>query len=192
MEASSDLLCLEQKRVLVLNGSFEPIRIVSWQRAILMLLGQKIEVLESYDVFVRSVSCSFALPSVIKMKRYVRPHRAIKRVKFSRQHVFLRDDHCCQYCVKKFPIKQLTLDHVVPLVRGGTTTWANIVTSCVECNQRKGAHSPSEVGMVLCRPPREPQSDFLPDLLFYKTSLPLSWKVFLSETQLSFCEALTG
>lgn len=175
MDASS----LESFRVLVLNSSYEPLRIVSWQRAMLLYLGQKTDALEFYEVPIRSITQSFRLPAVIRMKGYVRPKRPFGYVRFSRQHVFMRDDFSCQYCRGIFGGKELTLDHVVPVTRGGNTSWSNIVACCVPCNQRKGAKTPQEAGLQLNRIPSEPLPGFLPDLVLYKRSMPETWKVYL-------------
>jgi 5-methylcytosine-specific restriction protein A len=43
----------------------------------------------------------------------------------------------CHYCGNKFPVKDLTMDHLVPLVRGGRSTKGNLVPACKECNTRK-------------------------------------------------------
>lgn len=43
----------------------------------------------------------------------------------------------CAYCHKKFPFKQLTQDHIIPLSKGGSHTLANIVPACLSCNSRK-------------------------------------------------------
>ncbi len=176
MDASSSL---ESSRVLVLNSSYEPLRIVSWRRAMILFLGQKIEVLDSYGLQVHTVSQAFSLPSVIKMKRFVRPKRPFGYVRFSRQHVFMRDDFMCQYCYEVFGAKELTLDHVVPVTRGGKTTWSNVVSCCVECNQNKGAKTPTEAGFELFKYPSEPGQGFLPDLLLYKKLMPESWRPYL-------------
>lgn len=145
-----------------------------------LFLGHKTEVLDFYQLPVRSVSQVFQLPSVIKMRRFVRPKRPFGYVRFSRQHVFMRDDYTCQYCCDIFVTKDLTLDHVVPVVKGGKTTWSNIVTCCVDCNQNKGAKTPQEAGLELFKTPTEPGAGFLPDLLLYKKTMPDSWRPYLA------------
>ena len=50
----------------------------------------------------------------------------------------------CHYCGQKTPPGQLTMDHVVPLSRGGMSTKANLVTACKECNNRKKTMLPME------------------------------------------------
>ena len=43
----------------------------------------------------------------------------------------------CYYCTKKFDIKNLSMDHLVPLVRGGRSTKNNVVVACKKCNSEK-------------------------------------------------------
>lgn len=181
---------LDGMRVLVLTAGFEPSRIVSWKRAMVLYLTGKIDVVDFYEqVVIRSVYRQFPLPAVVRMKRFAPYRRRAATVRFSRQHVFMRDDHTCQYCLEEFPAKELTLDHVIPVVRGGRTTWGNVVTCCKECNQRKGAKTPAEAGFHHFAMPSEPDANFLPDLLHYRLrkeeddkgrpELPESWRPFL-------------
>ena len=178
------LSSLESFKVLVLNSSYEPLRIVNWERALTLLLGGRVEVLESYTRQVRSPSKSFCIPSIVRLKQYVRPRNQGKILRFSRYHVFLRDEYRCQYCKRIFVTKQLTLDHVVPVMRGGRKTWSNIVTSCVPCNQRKGARTPQEAGFSGFKQPVEPRVGFLPDILYMRGAFPRSWRPYLNWTAL--------
>jgi 5-methylcytosine-specific restriction protein A len=50
----------------------------------------------------------------------------------------------CHYCGRKFPPSQLTLDHIVPLIRGGRTTRGNVAPVCRECNHQKKYLLPME------------------------------------------------
>jgi 5-methylcytosine-specific restriction endonuclease McrA len=43
----------------------------------------------------------------------------------------------CHYCEKKFPPAELTMDHIVPIIRGGKSTKGNVVAACKECNNKK-------------------------------------------------------
>ena len=115
-------------RALVLNASYEPLRIISWQKALIMWFQEKVEVLEYHSTFVRSVSDSFKLPSVLRLKSYVRPKR-VDGVRFCRENVYIRDSYTCQYCRIKFPYKELTIDHVLPAShRSGRLTPADVQT----------------------------------------------------------------
>lgn len=80
------------------------------------------------------------------------PHR----VRFSRQSIFDRDTNVCQYCGRRFPRSQLTIDHVTPQSRGGADSWENLVLACLHCNVRKGNRTPEEAGMPLLRRPAKP------------------------------------
>jgi 5-methylcytosine-specific restriction endonuclease McrA len=50
----------------------------------------------------------------------------------------------CQYCEGRFPPEELTMDHVVPLARGGRSSRGNLVPACKECNNRKKYLLPME------------------------------------------------
>ena len=108
-------------KALVLNASYEPMRIIPWQKAMMMWFQDKVEVLEYHAAFARSVTNSFKLPSVLRLKSYLRP-RKIDGVRFCRENVYIRDNYTCQYCVIKLPYKDLTIDHILPASQGGPKT----------------------------------------------------------------------
>ena len=137
------------EQTLLLNASYEPLKIVNWQKAITLWCQGKVEIISVYDREVRAVSFSFKLPSVIRLLRYIRIKRRFDYVPFSRANIYARDDHRCQYCGEGFPTCELTFDHVVPVAQGGRKDWENIVTCCVTCNRRKGGRTPVEAGMHL-------------------------------------------
>ena len=165
------------EQVLLLNITYEPLRIINWKKAIIMLTLGKVEVLEQYNRDVRSVSFSIKLPSVVRLLRLVKKPKT--PVKFSRQNIYIRDNYRCQYCGMELPPDKLTWDHVIPRARGGKTEWENIVTCCMECNRRKGGKIPSETSMKLIRKARKPE--WLPALkitLGLKV-MPQSWRDYL-------------
>lgn len=169
-------------RALVLNSSYQPVKLVSWQRAILLWFQGKVEVLEyhpSDQVTVRSAREEFQVPSVLRLKRFIN-HRRFTRVKFCRENVYRRDDYRCQYCGVEFSVKELTLDHVVPASKKGRKDWTNMVTACRKCNHRKANRTPLAAGMPLLSEPRVP--NWLPPIQasLRLDSLPESWKVYLS------------
>jgi HNH endonuclease len=58
----------------------------------------------------------------------------------SQNHLlFKRDRYICAYCGERFPVTQLTRDHILARSRGGQDTWMNCVTACYWCNQEKGS-----------------------------------------------------
>ncbi len=142
-------------KALVLNASYEPMRIISWQKALMMWFQDKVEVLEYHSAFARSVTNTFKLPSVLRLKTYIRP-RKIDGVRFCRENVYIRDNYTCQYCVTKFPYKDLTIDHVLPASQGGPKTWTNVVTACRHCNQTKANRTPEKAKMPLLKQPKAP------------------------------------
>lgn len=144
-------------RTLLLNASFEPIRVVSWRRAFLLFFQGKVEVLEAYTAEVRTVTQSFKVPAVVRLRSWVPLKIHHRGIRFSRTNIYLRDNYQCQYCAKRFSEEKLTLDHIIPVVRGGKKNWENIVTACVRCNQKKGHKNLEEVGLSLLNVPRMPK-----------------------------------
>src|SRR5262245_51328805 len=113
-------------RTLLLSQGYEPIKVISWQRAITLISLGKVEVIEEYDSEIRAVSVVIKIPAVVRLLRNFRRHA--KPVKFSRANIYARDQHRCQYCGDRCSISELTYDHVVPRAKGGRTTWENITT----------------------------------------------------------------
>lgn len=171
-------------RTLLLNATYEPLQVVSWQRAIRMLFQQKAEVVENYAREIRSVRFAMKVPSVIRLIHFVQVHRAHHQVKLSRVNLFARDRFRCQYCGRRPPTSLLTYDHILPVARGGRKTWENIVTACIPCNHRKGNRTPEEAGMALLKKPLAPNSfPIRIQLLFQRLQTPDSWKSYIFSPQ---------
>lgn len=143
-------------QVLVLDQGYAPHRVVSWQRAICLVFGGKVEVLEEYDEIIRSPSLAMRMPAVVRLLTSTR--RRPRVVRFSRFNVLLRDGFTCQYCGARPHARDLTVDHVTPRARGGQTRWNNVVAACRRCNHEKGNRTPDEARMRLTRTPHEPRS----------------------------------
>jgi len=164
---------------LLLNSTYEPLLVVSWQRAVTMMVLEKVDVLESYATTLRAVSMSMSMPAVIRLKSYVRRRRM--RIALSRRNVFFRDGHRCQYCQKEFAPRELTCDHVQPRSQGGPTSWENMVAACGPCNRRKGGRTPEQARMHLMTSPRRPESlpvEYTLNLL--RGQLPAPWQDYIS------------
>jgi len=172
-----------QVSVLVLNRNYVAVHVLSVQRAFCLLwkgaaevvnvendrymsydfdgwreiseLKAELEERDNTDDWIRSVQFEIQVPRIIRLLRYDRVPR--NTVKFNRRNIFLRDEHCCQYCEQRFPRQQLSLDHVLPRSRGGGDSWENIVCACLTCNVSKGGRTPKEAGMTLKRPPVKPK-----------------------------------
>ena len=151
---------------LLLNASFEPLKIVSWMRAFGLVFQEKVEILAEYDLKIATVQRRFNIPAVLKLRRYVPLRRLGSLFRFSRNNIYLRDRFSCQYCGMELHSNKLTLDHIIPVAKGGRKTWENIVAACLSCNQRKGKLSLEDAGMRLLRAPCVPQ---------YLPLLPKKW-----------------
>ena len=192
--------------VLVLNRMFVAVHIISVRRAFCLLCKNLAEVVHveeggyfnTYDFeswaelsafraahfrsededWIRTPSRELQVPRVIRLLRYDKMPK--QTVKFNRRNIFARDNNQCQYCGRKFPTQELSLDHVIPRSQGGQTTWENIVCACLECNVRKGGRTPKQANMTLIRKPEKPKRN--PILSLKLTQKKYSaWQNFLNE-----------
>jgi 5-methylcytosine-specific restriction endonuclease McrA len=165
------------EQVLLLNITYEPLKVINWKKAIIMLTLGKVEVIEEYTRNIHSVSFSLKLPAVVRLLRFVK--RPMIPVKFSRQNIYIRDDHKCQYCGKRLTTDELTWDHVLPRARGGKTEWENVVTCCIKCNRKKGGRTPSEASMALIKKPSIPVWLPLLKISLHFKHTPQSWRDYI-------------
>lgn len=164
-------------QTLLLSAGYEPLGVVSWQRAITLLTLGKVEVLEEYDRQIRSPTVVLEMPAVVRLLQVFR--RRKQRVKFSRVNIYARDGFRCQYCARQLPVDELTYDHVVPRSRGGKTEWTNIVTACAPCNLRKADRTPEQVGMRLRARPTRPTWVPTTPVRVSARSVPDAWRDYL-------------
>ena len=98
-------------------------------------------------------------PAVIRLTKFIHVPRRFRR-QVTNTFLFARDHYRCQYCGRHVlelkPREALTRDHLLPLSRGGSNEWSNVVTACSPCNTKKGNHLPSEIGMHPLTHPVEP------------------------------------
>ena len=159
--------------VLVLNSLYQAIQVTGVRRAFrLFYAGRANAVAEDFRIYafqpwcdlpphdghgtVRTPTRTIRIPRVIQLVHYDRVPR--RDVRFTRRNLFYRDHNRCQYCGRVFSQKNLNLDHVIPLSRGGGSGWNNVVCACVQCNCKKGNRTPDEAGMSLIRGPRKPSA----------------------------------
>jgi len=167
------------KQILVLNRLWQPVNIIGVKRGFGLLFQEHARVVhpigDSYQVFepgewiehciehpptraqdiIRTVRLTLRIPSILLLNGYDR--LPLKEVRFSRQTVFERDHFECQYCDRVYPLRLLSIDHVIPRDRGGADSWENVVTCCTECNSRKANRLPHEAGMRLKQRPQRPR-----------------------------------
>ncbi len=147
-------------RCLALNASFEPLTMVPTRRALRLVIEGKAEIVEADGGEpIRSARLEMPRPAIIRLVRFVHVPRRFRR-QVTNTFLFARDHYTCQYCARnqhQFRTREcLTRDHVIPLSRGGTNAWQNVVTACSSCNTRKGSRLPAEIGMAPLHPPMEP------------------------------------
>lgn len=163
------------ENVLVLDTSYQPIGTMRWEKAFCLWFKNKVEILETYDKWVHSVSQAFKMPSVIRFLKNV--IRKTKKIRFSRDNIYNRDKGKCQYCGDKVSREDFTLDHCKPKSRGGITTFENVVVACFKCNTHKGCKMPEEAGMKLLNVPVRPKNLF--QQFSWMPHFPLEWQSFL-------------
>jgi 5-methylcytosine-specific restriction endonuclease McrA len=183
-----------ERPTLVLNRSWQPVRISSVARSIVMVFNDAARIVdpESYALYtwedwaalepkdnepvISAVGASFRVPEVVTLTRYDRvPQRGVS---FNRRNLFKRDRYTCQYCGCRPGNSELSVDHIQPRSQGGLTTWTNCVLACVSCNARKADRTPHQAHMRLKKEPIQPT--WQP--LYAENFRPIeSWSKFLSE-----------
>ena len=180
---------------LVLNSGWVPIRTTSVRDAFCLMIREAAKAVEpqtfqtfdfqswsdiratEHEPHVRTVSLRLRIPEVIVLVDYkLVPDR---EVVFSRRNLFKRDRNRCQYCGSRPGTPELTIDHILPRSRGGTSTWTNCVLACVPCNARKANRTPAEAGLILKVAPGKPA--WKPHFTIRVGEFRQSWKDFLSE-----------
>ena len=198
VEHQSGLNC----NVLVLNKHYMAVRIVRARRAFSLLFRELAEVVsfeqgaysnynfqswcdvselrrnfepDGHD-WVSTVNFYIAVPRIIRLLFYDRLPRS--DVKFNRRNIFSRDKSSCQYCGRKCPTSELSLDHIIPRSMGGESVWGNMVCACTKCNVKKGGRTPRQAGMTLIRKPIKPKHNSLVHIHLGHHRYR-SWKQFL-------------
>ncbi len=179
---------------LVLNRNWQPVSVASVARSLTLVAAERARIVDPNDFqqytwndwaqqvptddepFLQSVTFRLRVPEIIALTGYDRvPHNVVT---FSRRNIFKRDRYMCQYCGERPGSDALTIDHVQPRSRGGTSTWDNCVLACFDCNGRKANRTPDEAHMPLLKPPTRPK--WQP--LYARHDVRIaSWSKFISE-----------
>ena len=163
-------------RVLVLNASYEAINVCTVRRAAVLVLKERAEILERADWSLHAETFQMPRPTVIRLNTYVRVPRDAHSRKITRRAIFARDKWTCQYCGTGH--SHLTVDHVIPRSKGGTSSWDNIVTCCAPCNRRKGDRLPKHAGMHPRVKPAPPSATIFVHVAVPK--VPEVWQQYLA------------
>lgn len=183
--------------VLVLNADYNPLKVVTWQQAVLMILDERADLVSEYvGRLVRSASNAMPWPAVIRLRQYV---KLTGRLRFNRQNVLARDEYTCSYCgdqprtkTGRPDLRELTLDHVIPRAQSkngvvktkdgrtlSITCWENVVACCVDCNIRKADRTPEQAHMTLRRAPRVPSTLDVLRMMLLRMQVPHEWQDWL-------------
>lgn len=148
------------QNIIVLNADYSFINTVNWRRAICLMVKGKVEVLKYTDRVITNAekTIEMKIPAVIKLIKIIRSLYR-NRVPFSKRNVMVRDGFACTYCGNE---NTLTIDHILPVSRGGKSNFENCVAACKECNARKNNRTPFEAKMYLKKQPYAPTiSEFI-------------------------------
>lgn len=169
-------------QVLLLNATYEPVRVIPAQRAVGLLMRGVAEGVEGVAARLRTPSTVFEVPAVIRLRYYVNVPR--RGAVWSRRHVMARDHYTCIYCGirvgdqrrgRVLTRNDFTVDHLIPRSRGGGNTWGNTACACRWCNHRKADRTPHEAGMRLLWEPKTPRVNYL----VVSGEIPVEWKAYL-------------
>lgn len=178
-----------EARTLVLSPWMQVHDTMSWKAAIVLVVDQKVDVLETHDHTVASAGNRYEgraplvmdVPAVVRLRKMERMYK--DGVKFSRNNVYARDGCRCCYCGKRFPTWALNFDHVFPRSRGGKTVYENIVTACRGCNTKKDDRTPEEAGMkMLFKAHRPTHLSGSRPMALDLTRLPECWLPYIDPT----------
>lgn len=170
---------LEQS-CLLLSYDYTALRVIPVRQAFKLVFSDKAEIIsECKDLLVRTVSKVFSVPSVIRL---LNKFKLKFNVRLTRKNILIRDKHRCQYCGAEGTPATLTLDHVVPRCKGGKFTWQNIVTSCLDCNNKKGDRTVEEArfGFLYGPPSKLDMYEYIRCLLHTRLSSVPEWESFIS------------
>jgi 5-methylcytosine-specific restriction endonuclease McrA len=165
------------------------------RRALRLVIDGKAEIVEAeQDRVVRSERLTMPRPAVIRLTKFIHVPRRFRR-QVTNTFLFARDQYRCQYCGRSSaelkPREALTRDHVIPISRGGSNEWTNVVTACSPCNTRKGNRLPHEIGMIPLTHPTEPHFVHLSWAVRRLTLTQARYiRTFYGETMLQQLEAL--
>jgi len=128
------------------------------------------------DMSIGTINGLVRAPTVIVLSRYA--DVPIHRPKLSARNIWMRDDGMCQYTGRSLSRGEGNIDHILPVSRGGDTSWENCVLACRKINTRKADRTPSEAGLRLIRIPEKPRSVPITLTLENYHDIP-DWNVFL-------------
>lgn len=105
---------------------------------------------------IKSVNITVIVPAMIMF--YVNKAFLPSAIQVTKDRIFHRDNGKCAYCGKLVERRDMTIDHIIPVSKGGRSEWKNVVLACQSCNTHKGSKSLSEARMKILVSPYAPKS----------------------------------
>ena len=168
------------RKVLLLNASYEALGTISCARAVRLIWKESAEMVErDSNRVLRSQHFEFPAPSVVRLRVYLDIHGRQRRAGCKRNRILARDKYRCQFCGKKGGDLDLTIDHLLPSSRGGSTSPENLVAACRPCNQRKGDRTPEEARMPLMKNPAALTYGIDRQILCHEAETRPEWREYL-------------
>jgi 5-methylcytosine-specific restriction endonuclease McrA len=145
------------EQIVLLNSDWTFLNFINFRKAILLQFKNKVEIIKYSDKEISTLSGKIKIPSVVRLVDLVKSIYKRKNLFYSKNNVFLRDNFTCAYCGKQFNSKSnLTIDHIIPVSRGGKNSYENCITSCKKCNHLKGNKLLPELNWTLLFKPYSP------------------------------------
>ena len=166
-------MSFNNQRTLILNASYEPISVISYKRAVTLLISHKINTLKNSNLIINSERKSIFIPKVAILNYYAKvPY--VRKVALNRENIFIRDLNTCQYCGKNAE----SIDHIKPKSKGGKNEWSNVVACCKKCNLIKADKDLIDTSLTLKSNPVFPGGNFWIKTIVGKNPDP-SWGEYL-------------
>jgi len=164
VEVTPNVSSIHTTRLLSLDSNGRILDWMSWQDAVcLYVRGAVSWTLGDPCLTIHGGTCRLTgeqslidLHPIVASRGHARPAAQDPAPALTNAALFARDRMLCLYCGGHFTRGELTRDHVVPMSRGGTASWENVVTDCLCCNVRKGCKPPQQASMPLLAVPYRP------------------------------------
>lgn len=144
-------------RILIIDAHGQPVRWAHVNRAacyhaagkVLTDLGEHLFSLNGGLQDTTGLRSEFVTSSIVMIRGRQRFPGGHQHVGLNKHRLFARDRNICGYCGQRFEERDLSIEHILPVSRGGRHEWTNVVTACRPCNTRKASRTPEEAGMPL-------------------------------------------
>ncbi len=144
-------------KILIVDSQGQPVRWALMQRTARYYASGKVITELGDNLFgmagglqdATGLRSEFVTSSIVMIRGRHRIPFGHAHVGLTKHRLFVRDRHVCAYCGGHFAELELTVEHILPVSRGGRHEWTNVVTACRSCNTRKGSRRPEEAHMPL-------------------------------------------